>query len=662
MSDPATVAWANSGYRERGSAGGIRGIAVGWVRHQLRDVTTKIGSGATPCGGETAYKSKGISLIRSLNVHDAGFRMKDLAFLDDAQAKGLDNVIVEPEDVLINITGASIARCCIVPENILPARVNQHVTILRPIKGKLLPELLHYLLISKAYKDQLLHAGDGAGATRQALTKAQLQEFWIHYPESLPEQRRIVGILDEALAGIATAKANAEKNLRNARELFAADLRVAFDGEWDIRPLRDILIAQPRNGWSPPKEFQTGTGVPVLTLSSVTGFQYDGTRIRMSSAPTRDDAHYWLRPGELLITRSNTRELVGHVAIHDGTPARAICCDLIMKMVVDPKQAVTRFVYYFLRSPTARTYLTTKAHGASSTMKKISKDIVQSIQIPVPPLPIQKRIIEQLDTIQFESKQLESVYNRKLATLDALKKSLLHQAFAGQLTLTIEQPSSPANLLIPFPLTIPGISTTDLHAGILAIACEQHEVAGKLGDFTHVKAEKFAHMVEARLGIDLGRAPVKDAAGPNDFNHLKKVEHRAKMTNAFDFKRVDGGAYRVQKLHGFDRLIKKTQAALGDRLSDVQKLLTWMLPMSVRQAEIAATVYAAWNNLLLDGKNPSDEEIVHESRENWHPEKLKIERDRFFLAVKWLREQGVVPEGRGKRVGAKGGNNASDLS
>jgi len=76
--------------------------------------------------------------------------------------------------------------------------------------------------------------------------------------------------------------------------------------------------------------------------------------------------------------------------------------------------------------------------------------------------------------------------------------------------------------------------------------------------------------------------------------------------------------------------------------------------MKWQQAEIVATVFAAWNNLLLDGKQPTDEQIVYESRENWHPEKMKIERDKFFSAVEWMRKQGMVPEGKGKRVVEKG--------
>ncbi len=107
---------------------------LGWSKIKLSDITSKIGSGATPRGGKSAYKAHGISLIRSMNVHDGEFIEKNLAFIDESQAKKLSNVIIEKNDVLLNITGASIARCCVVPSRILPARVNQHVSILRACK------------------------------------------------------------------------------------------------------------------------------------------------------------------------------------------------------------------------------------------------------------------------------------------------------------------------------------------------------------------------------------------------------------------------------------------------------------------------------------------------------------------------------------------------
>ncbi|HKK44367.1 MAG TPA: restriction endonuclease subunit S, partial [Balneolaceae bacterium] len=151
------------------------------VTYKLQELTTKIGSGATPRGGKNSYKDSGISLIRSLNIYDLEFDTYGLAFIDQEQADNLSNVEVEKDDVLINITGASVARCCKVPEEILPARVNQHVSILRTKKERLDPTYLQYLLVSPFYKHKLLTFAQG-GATREALTKGGLEEFEIKLP------------------------------------------------------------------------------------------------------------------------------------------------------------------------------------------------------------------------------------------------------------------------------------------------------------------------------------------------------------------------------------------------------------------------------------------------------------------------------------------------
>lgn len=203
----------------------------GWVENKLKSITTKIGSGATPRGGEESYKAEGISLIRSLNVHDLGFKYAKLAFLDDAQADELANVEVQPRDVLLNITGASVARCTIVPEDVLPARVNQHVSIIRPIADKLDADFLHYLLISKPYKDQLLKTGEEGGSTRQAITKAQIQEFTVEYPATLKAQKIIVAKLDAMLAETQRLARLYERKHAALGELKKSLLHQAFAGE-----------------------------------------------------------------------------------------------------------------------------------------------------------------------------------------------------------------------------------------------------------------------------------------------------------------------------------------------------------------------------------------------------------------------------------------------
>jgi type I restriction enzyme S subunit len=202
----------------------------GWKTTSLKSIASKIGSGATPKGGKAAYKEEGISLIRSMNVHDRLFVDKDLAFIDDKQAEKLSNVVVEEDDVLLNITGASVARCCIAPEQYLPARVNQHVSIIRINKQELLPAFLNYGLTSKFYKDQLLGIGE-AGSTRQAITKAQIESFQVSYPESIDKQERYVKQLNALESQMTEMKSIYEKKLKSLDELKKSLLQKAFSGE-----------------------------------------------------------------------------------------------------------------------------------------------------------------------------------------------------------------------------------------------------------------------------------------------------------------------------------------------------------------------------------------------------------------------------------------------
>ncbi|WP_151951975.1 restriction endonuclease subunit S [Aliarcobacter butzleri] len=193
----------------------------GWDIEKLDDITTKIGSGSTPKGGKDSYKSEGISLIRSLNIHDNKFKYKDLAFIDDVQAKGLSNVIVEKNDVLLNITGASVCRCAIVPEDVLPARVNQHVAIIRTDENVNSKYLMH-LFISN-YKDKLMHIATAGGATREALTKENIQNLEIPLP-SIDLQNKFAQIIEK----IEEQKSLYEQELEKLEDNFQALLQQSF--------------------------------------------------------------------------------------------------------------------------------------------------------------------------------------------------------------------------------------------------------------------------------------------------------------------------------------------------------------------------------------------------------------------------------------------------
>lgn len=159
----------------------VEGLPIGWRKAPLGAITTKIGSGSTPRGGSAGYLSEGIALIRSLNVYNDRFEDQGLAFISDDQAEALEGVAVLSRDILLNITGASVARCCMAPDRYLPARVNQHVMIIRVDPEKANPFLVHAALNSDERKRQLLSYAQ-KGSTREALTKEMLGRFEITLP------------------------------------------------------------------------------------------------------------------------------------------------------------------------------------------------------------------------------------------------------------------------------------------------------------------------------------------------------------------------------------------------------------------------------------------------------------------------------------------------
>jgi len=216
-----------------------------WAPIRLGDVCTKIGSGATPRGGSDVYLRSGpYALIRSQNVYNDGFHHDGLAFIDERHAAEMENVEVRKDDVLLNITGDSVARACQVDPRVLPARVNQHVAIIRPDPDKLDPRFLRYVLVSPETQAKLL-SWAGSGGTRNALTKGMIESFEMVAPKNIAEQRAIAHILGTLDDKIELNRRMSETLEAMARALFKA---------WfvDFEPVRAKMEGRCQRGQSLP--------------------------------------------------------------------------------------------------------------------------------------------------------------------------------------------------------------------------------------------------------------------------------------------------------------------------------------------------------------------------------------------------------------------------
>jgi type I restriction enzyme, S subunit len=169
-----------------------------------------------------------------------------------------------------------------------------------------------------------------------------------------------------------------------------------------------------------------------------------------------------------------------------------------------------------------------------------------------------------------------------------------------------------------------------------------------------VKAEKISHVFESHLGIDLGRQPERLAAGPADFPRLQQVAHRAAKKYAFQFAdRDDVEGHEFLPLNGFSKALRHAEMVFASQLKDMDELISLFVPMTTKHAEAVATLYASWNDFLASGKSPSDDEIIVDFY-GWSADK----RERFkcselVASLKWMRDHGLVPTGKGKRTRIK---------
>lgn len=462
----------------------------------------------------------------------------------------------------------------------------------------------------------------------------------------LPEQQRIVAILDEAFAGLATATANVEKNLKNARELFDSYLNSVFQGEGDLVALATLASEITDGDHMPPPKSEEG--VPFVTISNINKATNE---IDFSDTFKVPEAYYAaLKKNRKPLRGDVLYTVTGSFGIPVVVNSKEKFCYQRHIGLVRPKAEVnSKWLYYALRSKLVFDQAASAATGTAQ--KTVSLKVLRKIQLPQMSQSAQEAATEKLDNVYDVSQQLQAIYRRRIDAVAELKQSILQKAFSGELTASrVHMGIHAIPPHKPSLISIAGISPTDLHAGIIAIAYQKHQGHPKQNTFGHVKAEKISHMVEARVGINLERDPIKDAAGPNDYRHLKKVESRAEKAGFFSLKQSAGGGYTFVRKNRFDELVSKTRKCLGQYNEAVDAVIDELLPMDTQQAEIVATVYAAWNNLLIDGKNVTDEAIVYEARDNWHPDKLKIAPDRFFAAIKWMRTKGLVPTGSGKKV------------
>jgi type I restriction enzyme, S subunit len=390
-------------------------MKAGWQLKTLGEVLEK-----TETVNPLQFPDTEFDYIDVSSVSNSTFEIEQTQRLKGKDAPSRARKLVKTNDVIFATIRPTLRRIAIVPLHLDKQVCSTGYFVLRP-KPILDHRFVYYWLFAEEFMGQM--EALQKGASYPAVTDKEVRDQAIPFP-SLIEQKRIVTLLDEAFAQIATAKANAEQNLQNALALFESHLQSVFtrpSEDWLERTLGEVCRFV--GGSQPPKAvFSKVQTVDNVRLIQIRDYKSDKNVVYIP----RTLARRFCNVDDVMIGRYGP-PLFQILRGLDGAYNVAL-----MKAVPDVKELSHDFLYFFLKHPAMLQHVIFHSERAAGQIG-LTKETLEPYAIHLPPLAQQKKIVGTITELEIATQRLESLYQQKLSALDALKKSLLHQAFSGQL-------------------------------------------------------------------------------------------------------------------------------------------------------------------------------------------------------------------------------------
>jgi len=328
----------------------------------------------------------------------------------------------EEPQLLITCRGAT---CGAVNISTPKAWINGNAMVVRPKGNDIDRRFLEYLFRGGVDLSKTI-----TGAAQPQITRQTLAPLEIRYPTSLPEQQRIVGKLDAAFAALTEAQAHVERNRANARELFESYLNGVFEGKgdgWVEKRLGDLIDIQ--NGYAFSSREYQDEGHFLIRISNVQDGEIVLANPKYVAINDARLERFNLNEGDILVSLTGN---IGRVGIMQAEHLPAALNQRVARITLkDEKTIRHNFLFFFLRSNFFREHLQAAGHGAAQ--QNVSTKEIAEVELSVPPLKEQQRVLDALRELQIKSDELETTYQQKLSELAGLKKAVLGAAFRGEL-------------------------------------------------------------------------------------------------------------------------------------------------------------------------------------------------------------------------------------
>ena len=655
---------------------GLLGIHPRWKRVPLKDIATILNG--YPFESSRFKRDKGTPLIRIRDITQGSTE----TYYDGDFAP---EFLVRRGEILIGMDGDFYCE----PWQGEPALLNQRVCKVTPDELQYSKQFLRYAL--PGYLDAI-HALTSS-VTVKHLSSRTIADIPLPFP-TLEEQKKIVAEIEKQFtrldAGIAALK-RVQANLKRYR---AAVLKFACEGKFvpteaelakqekrkyeTGAQLLARILDEPRKKWNgrgqynepaapctanlsqlpegwvwtnigqvadvgtgaTPKrgkvEFYSGGKIPWITSSSV-------------NKPFVKESEQFVTPRALELCNL-TRYPSGTIllAMYGEGKTRGMVAELCMEATTNQALAAIQaphFIKSFIKIVLVKNYEDIRKSASGGVQPNLNLSIVRMIPCPLPPLIEQKRIVVEVERYFSIIEELEKVVEVNLQRAVRLRQSILQQAFSGELTV---QAAVGTNSVVKASHNrISGRPNRHFARSLLSA-----EIVHQLypePTFGRIKHQKIFHLCEHIAQIEeIEGAYHREAAGPLDNKLIYANEKELKKQKWYEeFARDSyGHAYRpLPKAGGHQKYLQRYWAG---KLPIIQKLIKLMRSWTTDRCEIFSTTYAAWNDLILWGKEPTEDAILHEVWDRWHTRKKRFTQDVWRKAIGWIKKEGFVPNGFGK--------------